>query len=90
MVSASLYSLNTKCHRDYRALYFTVRYYYHYYAVRSLQAALAAIIVVALKGLYLQVRDTKRLWVISKHDMVSYHQLLQILYVYVICILCVL
>jgi len=41
-----------------------------------LQAALAAIIVVALKGLYLQVKDAKQSWMISKSDMVSIRILL--------------
>ena len=36
-----------------------------------LQATLAAIVVVALKGLYLQVKDAQQSWVISKPDMVS-------------------
>jgi len=44
-----------------------------------LQAALAAIIVVALKGLYLQVKDAKQSWMISKSDMVSIRIILNII-----------
>ena len=37
----------------------------------SLQAALAAIVVVALKGLYLQVRDIYKYYRLSPADMVN-------------------
>ena len=40
--------------------------------IPTLQATLAAIVVVALKGLYLQVRDIYKYYVLSWADMVSY------------------
>ena len=51
----------------------------------SLQAALAAIVVVALKGLYFQLRDIYKFYKLSLHDMVrltfqSIHALLLLIH----------
>ena len=58
----------------YSHLYCTLAIVYLYHMIWGLmfilQAALAAIIVVILKGLYLQMKDIKQLWIISKYDMV--------------------
>ena len=35
------------------------------------QCALAAVIIVNLKGMFIQVTDLKKLWYISKYDFVS-------------------
>ena len=35
------------------------------------QACLASIIIVALKGMFLQLKDLKNLWTLDKYDFVS-------------------
>ena len=50
-------------------------------------AALAAIVVVALKGLYLQVRDIYKYYRLSLADMVSHYNIIIVKFCYRICMI---